>query len=97
MVHKGGKDLKSTGLDLACNMVTSVARSEAEVRRLWKSIASKGLPVYVLELERVAGTEDIEAEAEEGGTAGVILRVGKLGEILGAEGRREMGSEEDGK
>ena len=96
IVCKGGKDLKSTGLDLACNMVESVAGSEAEAMRLWKSIASKGLPIYALELERVAGTEGIEAEAQEGGTTGVVLRVGTLGEILGVEGRREMGSEEDG-
>ena len=96
MVCKGGKDLKSTGLDLACNMVVSVAGSEAEVRRLWKSIASKVLPVYALELERVAGTEGTEAEVEEGGSTGVILTVVMLGEILGVEGMREMRSEEDG-
>ena len=79
MVCKGGKDLKLTGLDLACNMDMSVAGSEAEARRLWKSITSKGLLVYVLELERVAGTEGIEEEAEEGGAAGVVLRVGTIG------------------
>ena len=94
MVCKGGKDLRLTGMDLAYNMVASVVGLEAKVRRLWKSIASKVLPIYALEMERVAGTEGTEAEAEEGGAAGVVLTVGTLGEILGVEGM--MGSEEDG-
>ena len=56
----------------------------------------RGCPYMRWNWKEWQGLEGIEAEAEEGGATGIILRVGALGEILGAEGRREMGSEEDG-